>query len=188
MHNSPYEPMTSRVFVSNCGEWNTRSDADVTSRQQTAMMTIGYWYDARNCWIKSPSRFNCSALRRMFSKLCWTVRAAAAAGCSLKNSCAYHHYNFMVQMAGSWLVLQHTHNVLPVEWQSYNRQRRNIHCVLEDFKMLQQNVLASSANITKGGVHRCPWNNSRSLCKHSSGWISYDNYIHMTQTCAKICT
>jgi len=42
MHNSPYEPMTSRVFVSNCGEWNTPSDADVTSRQQTAMMTMGY--------------------------------------------------------------------------------------------------------------------------------------------------
>jgi len=26
------------------------------------------------------------------------------------------------------------------------------------------------------------------VCKRSSGWISYDNYIHMTQPNAKICT
>ena len=53
--------------------------------------TLGYcWYDAKNCWIRSPSRFSWSALRRMFSKHCWTVRAAAAAGCSLKNSCTQH--------------------------------------------------------------------------------------------------
>ena len=26
------------------------------------------------------------------------------------------------------------------------------------------------------------------VSKHSSGWISYDNYIHMTQPYAKLCT
>jgi len=67
---------------------------NTNTRQQTAviMTMIGYWYDARNCWIRSPSRFSCSALRRIFSKHCWTVRAAAAAGCSLKNSCTHHRH------------------------------------------------------------------------------------------------
>lgn len=69
--------------------------------------TLGYcWYDAKNCWIRSPSRFSWSALRRMFSKHCWTVRAAAAAGCSLKNSCTQQvstSYGFISQMPNQCL-------------------------------------------------------------------------------------